>query len=154
MFAVLYAVWFIFNGRVTGEIALIGAPICAAIYLFAWKFLDVSPKNEWRVVKRIFGFTAYFALLLKEIFVANTAVLKLILNPRIIIEPKIVTFEPKLNSDSLRTLLADSITLTPGTITVDMQGSRLTVHCLDTSLAADLENSTLEKRLQKLEVKA
>jgi len=49
-------------------------------------------------------------------------------------------------------LLANSITLTPGTITVSLDDDEYTIHCLDASLAEGLENSEFEKALMKLEM--
>ena len=153
MFLLLYGAWFVFNGRVTGEIALFGRPICGLTYLFAVKFLAVSPKGEWAALKKLGGILRYTGFMLVEIVKANVGVLRLILNPKYVAEPRIVTFTPDLKTDTARTLLADSITLTPGTITIDLNGKSLTVHCLDESLAEGLEGSEMEKRLRALEEK-
>lgn len=153
MFLLLYGAWFVFNGRVTGEIALFGLPVCALTYLFAVKFLSVSPKNEWAAFKKLGGMLRYAGFMLAEIVKANVGVLRLILNPKFVAEPRIVTITPDLKTDTARTLLADSITLTPGTITVDLKGERLTVHCLDESMAEGLQDSEMEKRLRALEEK-
>lgn len=151
MFVLLYVLWFILNGRVTGEIALIGLPICAALYWFVCKFMDDSPKKEWRLIKKLWGAVKYCVILIYEIVQANMAVMRLILSPKYVVEPEIRTFVPELKSDMARTILADSITLTPGTITVNMEDKALTVHCLDKSLGSELENSPQEIRLRKLE---
>lgn len=151
MFLILYAAWFIFNGRITGEIALIGLPICALLYWFTCAFLGNSPKKEWRLLKKLGTAISYCALLVKEVVQANLSVMRLILSPKYVVEPEIRTFTPALRTETARTILADSITLTPGTITVDMRGNELTVHCLDKSLAQELENSVPEVRLRKLE---
>lgn len=154
MFLLLYGAWFVFNGRVTGELALIGLPICALVYLFAVKFLSVSPKREWAAVKKLGGMLRYGGFMLKEIVKANVGVLRLILNPKEVIEPEIKTFTPALHTDTGRVILADSVTLTPGTITIDLKDGNLTVHCLDQSLAEGLENSEMEKRIAALEGEA
>ena len=60
-------------------------------------------------------------------------------------------FRTNLKSDFTRMLLANSITLTPGTITVSMEDGEYTIHCLDTSLSEGLENSDFEKALMKLD---
>ena len=66
-------------------------------------------------------------------------------------DPIIVKFRTSLKSDFTRMLLANSITLTPGTITISLEGDEYTIHCLDTSLAEGLENSDFEKALKKLD---
>ena len=56
-----------------------------------------------------------------------------------------------LKSEVARVMLANSITLTPGTITVSLRGQELLVHCLDKSLAEGMENSEFVKLLEALE---
>ena len=57
----------------------------------------------------------------------------------------------KLRTNAARVLLANSITLTPGTITVSQEGDEYVVHCLDKSFAEGLDNSIFVTLLQKLE---
>ena len=68
-------------------------------------------------------------------------------------EPVIVKFRTKLRTEGARVMLANSITLTPGTITVSLEGDELTVHCLDVSLAEGMEDSAFVKLLEKIEGK-
>ena len=56
-----------------------------------------------------------------------------------------------MKTEGGKVLLADSITLTPGTITVAIQGDRFLVHCLDEEFAEGLEGSDMEQRIQQLE---
>ena len=102
-------------------------------------------------IKNIFKLVRYFVFLVVEIYRANIAVVKLILNPKWIVEPELQTFKTKLQTPLGRVLLANSITLTPGTITVQMEEDELVVHCLDASFAEGLEDSEFEQRLKKLE---
>ncbi len=151
MFFVMYAAWFIFNGRITLEIALFGLVLCVLLYLFQIKFLGLTFKKEWAVAKRLQKGVCYFGFLLKEIVLANMDVLRLILNPKVVIEPQIKVIHTDLKTEMGKTILADSITLTPGTITVDMKGNELTVHCLDNSLSQGLENSQMGAKIKELE---
>ena len=82
---------------------------------------------------------------------ANLTIIPKILTVEEEMDPVIVKFRTTLKSDFTRMLLANSITLTPGTITVSMDDDEYTIHCLDTSLAEGLENSDFEKALKKLE---
>ena len=66
-------------------------------------------------------------------------------------EPVLVHVHADLKSETARVILANSITLTPGTITVSMSGQELLVHCLDKSLSEGMEDSVFVKLLQKLE---
>jgi len=68
--------------------------------------------------------------LIWEIIKANYDVAKIILNPRLPIDPRIVEYRTYLPDDLPRTVFSDSITLTPGTVTVELEEDLLKVHCL------------------------
>ena len=96
----------------------------------------------------------YVWLLLKEIVQANLSVCRMILTRREIVEPVLVKIPADLKSETARVILANSITLTPGTITVSLTQKELLVHCLDKSLAEGMEDSELVKLLKQLEQEA
>ena len=92
----------------------------------------------------------YALYLLKEIAKANLITLKRVYSRREV-EPAIVTFRTPLAHEWTQVLLANSITLTPGTITLLLKEGELTVHCLDRSDAGSLEGSDMEVRIAKME---
>ena len=63
----------------------------------------------------------------------------------------IVRFHTDLKSESAKVLLANSITMTPGTITASLDGDEYVVHCLDKSLAAGIDESIFVAQLRKME---
>ncbi len=150
MFIVLFALWIAFNGKITFEIIWIGLLICSALYWFMWKFLGYNVRNELKSVAKIPLFIAYFFLLIKEIFVANIAVLKII-HTKKEIKPVLYTFKSHLKSENSNVMLSHSITLTPGTITVELKGNEFVIHCLDESFSQGLEDSGFVKLLEKIE---
>ncbi len=152
MYVLFFLAWIIFNGNITLEILLFGAVISAVVLAFMCKFMDYSLKQEWCVYKKSVWFLAYIILLIREIIKANLAIIPKILTVEEEMDPVIVKFRTKLKSDFTRMLLANSITLTPGTITVSLEEDEYTIHCLDTSLAEGLEDSEFEQILKKLEV--
>ena len=133
---------------------IFGVVIATFMFAFMCKFMDYSFKKELNVYKKSIWFLAYVVLLLREIIKANLAIIPKILTVEEEMEPVIVKFRTSLKSDFTRMLLANSITLTPGTITVSLEEDEYTIHCLDTSLATDLENSDFEKALKKLDEEA
>ena len=151
MYLLFFLAWIIFNGNITLEIVIMGVVIAAVMLAFMCKFMDYSLKKELNVYKKSIHFLAYVALLLREIVKANLTIIPKILTIEEEMEPVIVKFRTNLKSDFTRMLLANSITLTPGTITVSMDGDEYTIHCLDTSLSEGLENSDFEKALMKLD---
>lgn len=88
----------------------------------------------------------YFAILLKNIVVANLKVAALILHPRIPIDPIILRFHTTLQTTVARVLLGNSITLTPGTLTLDVEDSFFQVHALNADLAASLIDGSDQNR--------
>ena len=77
---------------------------------------------------------AYWGWLSGEILAANIAVLKLIMRPDVDIEPRLVRVPVDLRSGTARCVYANSITLTPGTVTIDVEDDGYLVHALDKSL--------------------
>ena len=151
MFILYFLLWVIFNGRITWEICIFGILIAGAIFGFSCKFADYSVQKEIHIYKKIFQGVRYLVLLVLEILKANSNVLHLILSQEEEIEPVLVTFRSDRERPTGKAFLANAITLTPGTITVSLEGSEYVVHCLDESLAEGLENSEIEERLRKLE---
>lgn len=153
MFLLFFFVWIVFNGKITAEIVWLGLVVAAVVFWFICKFMDYSIQKEKLLYKKLVSFSAYICLLIKEIISANMTVFHMILTEREEMEPVIVTFRTGLKTEMARVILANSITLTPGTITVSIEEDELVVHCLDKSLAEGIEDSVFEQRLKELERK-
>lgn len=151
MYILLFLVWVIFNGQITLEIVLLGLLFSAAIYLFCCKFLNLSIKKDIGFCKKTGQVIYYLIVLLVEIIKANIAVVKLVTSSKFTVEPAIVHFKVDLKNELSLVALSDSITLTPGTITILLEGNELTVHCLDKTLAEGLSDSVFVKLLQEIE---
>ena len=120
MLLLFFLVWVIFNGRLTPEIALFGIGVSVAVFAFVCRFMGYSLEKERRFYKLLPDFFCYLYYLLKEITLANLAVSRLILSRKEILEPVIVHVRANLKTETARVILANSITLTPGTITVSL----------------------------------
>lgn len=151
MYLLLVLFWIILNGKITVEIVVLGLLFALLIYGFAYKFLGLTWKREEKFWKYLIWGIQYIGILLREIIIANIAVLKIILLPKKKIHPVLVKFPAPLKSHLLQVILADSITLTPGTITVRLYEEKFEVHCLDESMAKGLNDSVFVKMLKKLE---
>ena len=151
MFVLFFLFWIILNGRITLEITIFGIVISAAIYLFICIFMDYSPKKDLFLVKKIPLVIAYIAVLIREIIKANITMARFIFNREIIAEPVLVHFNSDLKTRLARTVLADSITITPGTITVEMDDGSFCVHCYDKSMAEGIEDSIFVRLLRRME---
>jgi multicomponent Na+:H+ antiporter subunit E len=151
MFVMFFLLWIIFNGRVTTEIVIFGIVIAAAMYWFVCKYMDVSPKRELYYLKKGGYLIQYLCVLLAEIVKANFATLKLVCSSNEVNDPVLVTFDMDFKSETSKFMLANAITLTPGTITVSVEGNRFTVHCLDKSFAEGINTSVFVDILHKIE---
>jgi multicomponent Na+:H+ antiporter subunit E len=151
MYILFFLLWIIFNGRITLEIVIFGLVIAAAVYAFACRFMNYSFKKDCRMAKKLLLALQYLFVLLWEVAKANMATMRLVLSSKYIVEPVIVRFKTDLQSRTARIILANSITLTPGTITVSLEGDELTVHCLDKDFSEGLDESIFVQLLRKLE---
>ncbi|MBO4884539.1 MAG: Na+/H+ antiporter subunit E [Clostridia bacterium] len=155
MLIVYLILWFIFNERVSLELAVVGLVACALVELFTWKILGVVRRKRIKTYFRLIaGAAGYGWMLLKQIFRCNAAVIRLILSPALEVEPELHTFRTKLKTDAARVALANSITLTPGTITCGLEDDMFCVHALDTTLGKGVEATDFEKKLLELEATA
>lgn len=151
MYLIFFLLWIVFNGKITMEIILIGLIISAAMYAFMCRFMDYGIKKDILFIKMLPLLFKYVAVLIWEIGKANLATIKLIISSRYIIEPVIVHFQTDLKTKAARVILANSITLTPGTITVSLEEDKLVVHCLDKDFSEGLNNSIFVRLLHKME---
>lgn len=151
MYVVYFLLWIIFNGKFTLEICMFGLVIAALMLAFSTRFMEYSWKKEIKVYRKAFLFFRYVYVLVKEIVKANFGVIRLILTQKEEIQPALVTFQSDLKTTTGKALLANAITLTPGTITVSLEDAQYTVHCLDESLAEGMEDSVFVGYIRKLE---
>lgn len=151
MYIVFVLFWILLNGRFNVEILIFGLVISAVVYAFLCRFLDYSVRKDLCLLKSSGLLIWYILVLLKEIVEANIQVLKFVYSPKYIPEPAICYFKTDLQSGFAKVLLANSITLTPGTITVSVNGDEFCVHALDTSLAEGIEEGGFVHILRKIE---
>lgn len=151
MFVLFVLIWIIFNGQLTSEIAAFGVVIAGVMYWFLCRFFDYSPRYDVFLCKKAPLLIQYILTLIWEILKANITVFRMIYSAEYELEPAVVHFRTNLHSTLARVLLANSITLTPGTITVSLTDNEYTVHCLDKELAEGISSSVFVKLLTKLE---
>ena len=151
MYLLYFLLWIIYNGNVTVEICLFGMVIAAAIFAFTCRFMDYSIEKEKQNLKKVFLFFRYACVLVMEIVKANFTVIHMILSEEEEVEPALVNFTSDMQTPAGKALLANAITLTPGTITVSLEDSEYVVHCLDKELAMGMDHSDFVKQISELE---
>ena len=132
-FLVLFVLWIVLSGRFDGFHLALGVISSALVAMFSGSlmFSTPRPRGVFALWLRLAGYVPW---LIYQIFLANLHVMALVFHPRMreVIDPTIITFDTRLKSDYARMLFANSITLTPGTITVDVTVlGRFSVHCID-----------------------
>lgn len=150
MAILLFLFWLILNGKITLEIVLVGAAVSAAVTFAAYRLLGFSLRKELRFWRRLPGILLYLFYLVGQIFVSNFLVIRLILK-RDNRRSKLVWFRPGLRGETARVALANSITLTPGTVTVGLTEDVICVHALRPELAQGIEECGFVKKLRRLE---
>ena len=153
MYILLFLFWLLLNGKLTAEVVGLGLVIVALMAALEWSLFHYGPAQELRVLRKVPVFCAYLPVLVWEILKAGLVVGRDILFRRYRLTPTLVTFRADLNTDFGRVLLANSITLTPGTITVQVEGNQLTVHCLDKSMLDTSPDGTFQRWIRKMEDK-
>lgn len=151
MFFVYFALWVILNGKWTTEIALFGVAFAAIAYFFSCRFMGYSPKTDARLMGKAWQAVRYGWLLLGEIISANLTVMRMVLDLGFEPKPQLVKFSSGLKKERHRVVLANSITLTPGTITCLLEGDEFLVHALDESLVEGLDDGAMITRLKEME---
>jgi multicomponent Na+:H+ antiporter subunit E len=150
-FLVMFTIWIVFSGRFDGFHLILGVISCAIVALLSADLLFLSPINRGLPVLWL-RFIGYLPWLLYQIFRANLHVMYLVFHPRMmeLIDPQIIEFNSELTSDVARTTFANSITLTPGTITVNVTAlGKFSVHCIDTESGLPLPGE-MQARIAKV----
>lgn len=151
MFFLYFLFWVIFNGNITLEICIFGVIIAAVMFAFTCKFMDYSIELEMKNIKRVFLFLKYVVHLVIEVIKANYATIKMILTQKEEIEPVLVSFQSDLKTPVGKTLLANAITLTPGTITVSLEDDKYVVHCLDKDFSEGIDENMFADIAREIE---
>ncbi len=152
MFFLMFALWVLLNGRITAEIAILGVLICGAVYICAARATGLTVRRELQMWRRFPHAVAYLVLLVWEVLKASVSVMALTLSPRAgEVKPRMVRFHSPVDSEIGKVILANSITLTPGTITCGEAGGQFYVHALDEQYAGGMTESSFVHAIRKME---
>jgi len=130
LFIFLLLVWLLLTSSFHLQEIITGLSVSLILSLFLGHYylkLGLPPLS----IKRFIFFLAYIGVLFWEIIKANFDVAYRVLHPKMPIKPGIVTIKTGLKSDIAKMILANSITLTPGTFTLDILGDNLLIHWIN-----------------------
>lgn len=148
-FAVMLGFWVILSGMFDAFHMTLGVISCLLVAHFSGAMLFEGLRVEVRA-KQIFGMLAYLPWLLWAIVLSSLQVAYIVLHPQMLdkMEPQLIRFKTRLKSNFARVTFAQSITLTPGTITVSLQEDEMTVYALTKSAAESLPGE-MERRIAR-----
>ncbi len=145
----LYATWLLLSGFYTPFLMGLGAVSCAVVVFIARR-MDVIDHEAvpiqlgWRIL-------TYWPWLIVEIFKANIDVTRRVLSPSLPISPTMIKVKTAQRSDLAKVIYANSITLTPGTVSVDVHEDEITVHAISAEGAADIAEGTMNRKAAAVE---
>lgn len=118
--------------------------LLVSLFTYDMVFVNEDRGNNF---KKLIRFISYLPWLLYQIVIATVDVTKRVLDPKMPIDPAMIKFDSVLKTDLSRTFLANSITLTPGTVTVDIDDNTFLIHALTKESADDLLEGTMERKV-------
>jgi multicomponent Na+:H+ antiporter subunit E len=145
VFLILFAFWLLLSGHYDLFHLSLGV-LCSLLVAFLSHDLLIENISGLKRLKKTWRFVLYVPWLIYQIVVANLHVAYLILNPKVI-DPRIVRFKTRLKSQFSMVTLGNSITLTPGTITMDIIDGEFVVHALSKKVADDILSGEMERRI-------
>ncbi len=153
--AALFLVWLLLSGKLEPKYILFGVVASLATSFICMPFLtvpSVDKKTQFFLLRgNPVKVVLYFFWLLKEVVVSSLTVSREILRPRMRCQPQVVAFSMPLVNPVARAILANSITLTPGTITLSVSDEGVfLVHALTDQMADSLLEGTMARKVAAL----
>ncbi len=148
----LFILWLLLSGYLDNPLLLgFGALSCALAVALARRAQRIDPEElhlRWYLNLRL---PRYLLWLLREIINSNLDVASRILNPKLPVSPTLIRLQPSQRGELGRVIYANSITLTPGTVTTYLSESRLEVHALSEEGATALRQGDMDRRVSAVE---
>ena len=149
LFFYLVVTWLLLSGHFDKLPLILGAISCILVVYLARKMEIID--DESQPLHLGLRLPKYWFWLGREIIRANFDVARQILDPKMPIDPRLFEVEPQQASDLARVIYANSITLTPGTITTDLSPTRIQIHALGASAEKDIRTGKMAAKIAALE---
>ena len=146
----LFGLWLLLSGHYDNPLLLTLGVISSIAVVFIAQRMDVID-HESVPLRLRFGFIGYLAWLAKEIALANIAVAKIIISPSLPLSPLLFRVKTSQKTDVGRVTHANSITLTPGTVSVEVEDGDIIVHAIAGNLASDMAKGGMDRRVTAVE---
>ncbi|MBW1999003.1 MAG: Na+/H+ antiporter subunit E [Deltaproteobacteria bacterium] len=150
---ILYAFWILLSGIFDAFHLILGA-ICCIVVAYLYHDLLFANVRVGDIRTVAWRFIRYIPWLMYQILMSNIHVASLVLRREMPIAPQVLRFKTKLETDISCVTLANSITLTPGTITMDIQDGEFFVHAISKKVADELKAGEMEDRVAHIFMEA
>lgn len=151
VFITIVILWLVLSSMFLPLMISLGI-LSALVTTYILFIMNVFNSKDAAVSINLVKMTAYIFWLFKEIIISNFKVCWLILKPQYKITPIIGETKSELSTDFTTTIYANSITLTPGTITIDINDNVLTVHSLDEKFKTSLDSRVMYEKVKSTEI--
>jgi len=145
----LFVFWLALSGHYTPFLLTVGAGAAIVTLIMAFRMGTID--SEGIPIRLTLSALTYFPWLLWEIAKSAWSVARIVLDPKLPISPTMTVVDGSQRTAAGLVTYANSITLTPGTITTDVKGNTLTVHALVHEGALDLEAGRMDRRVKRFE---
>ncbi len=153
IFLFLFGIWIVFSGQFDSFHITLGVLSSAFITAISSSFLFENRSKGIGVrLHELIRVPIYMVWMLYQILLSNIHILRLALTPGDLpeVEPSLVRIKTNLKTDFGKWILANSITLTPGTITIDIEGDELLIHSISKITTAGVEDDTMERKIARV----
>ncbi len=141
----LTLVWLLLSGHLDALLLSFGMLSVVLVYFISTRMHIIDA--EWRPVNILASVLIYWVWLIREIILSNLAVIRCIIDPKLPIDPTIICVHASQDDDVGRVVFANSITLTPGTVSLDVGDHEIKVHALTSSAAEDLKSGIMNRKV-------
>ena len=145
---IVAAVWLLLSGHYTALILSFGAVSSLIVIWFMWRMDRVDEKLDFLPMRPRVLY--YLLWLMWQVVLSNIDLVRRIWDPTLPIRPTWQRLDIKVTSSLAKTLYANSITLTPGTLTTDVREDHFMVHSLSPDGIEDLRKGGMEEQIQRL----
>ena len=149
LFILLAATWLRVSGYYTTLLLALGALSCALVVALCRRMGIIDPEGHPNHL--FLGLLLYIPRLLWEICKSNIDIARRILDPKLPIAPRVIRIKTSQKTHLGQVIYANSITLTPGTVSVEVEEGEITVHALTGETAATLLEGSMDRRVTRLE---
>ena len=146
----MFIFWILLSGEFT-FILITSGVVASLIVAYLSHDIFIGKADLKTETGRVFKFIVYIPWLLWEIILANVEIAYLVLSPKPLVDPQIVRFKNDLKTDLGIVTLAHSITLTPGTVTVDANREEFVIHAIWQKSAEGIISGEMQRKVKKIE---